>query len=180
MAMLSLTSLTVTANVLLTAAIIWRRAWRIVPTFCAFQFLTILFTIALSVLYWMPSIPDEIYHSVWLGTDQIDIVLEAFAAWELFGLRSNIYLFWMAILMLIHDVMKIEEYLMIDTGRTALSVQDARFLLNLILTLLLAAAVYALSMCDDPIYPTPPTPVDPPKPQPIEPDTDPGLPPHKP
>lgn len=121
----------------------------------------------------MPSVGDSVYHSVWVCVDELSIILEAIAVWELFGLRRFSFV-WMGLIMLVHDFMKLREYILLDSGKTLGNMQSMRYDLNLILTLLLCICVYYLSMSEDPKDPKP---VDPP---PVEPLTDPGAPPHKP
>jgi hypothetical protein len=184
------------SNLILVFMILWRRTYRALPVFSCVQFIGIAFTAAQLVLYWTPSVPDSTYHSFWVYTDQLFILLEAFAAGEIFAKCLGDHLEFCAVgcILLLHVTLKFHEWILRQSLKPYENLKLGREILNVVLTLLLAWCVYAFRDKENPMRPhkhsspedgkpcdPEPDPVDPPADpnKPVD-DSDPGLPEHKP
>lgn len=77
---------TIIGNLLLLAVLLWYRAWRQWPIFFTTQVIGVLFgALCLWTFYDVRHITDHQHHVTWLITDQLCILLNAAAAWELSG-----------------------------------------------------------------------------------------------
>lgn len=170
---------TVIANVMLVLAIVRKRSWKVLPLFSTVQFIGLTFSAIQIFMYFSPLVPNVVYHSFWLYTDQLFILLESFSIHEIISkCRQNI-LCWAAGLAGLHVLLKFHEYILSEAGIGNHRWYVVRVTLNLILTLLMAWCMYAVPE-EIPTMSTQPQPPLPPPPEEPQPDTDTGAPPNKP
>lgn len=142
---LSVWAATVIANFLLIFAIIYRRSWLIVPMFSIVQAIGITFILVQVYLYNAPSVSQHVYHEFWLYTDQLSILLDALCVRELMEkCPDNQPLCWGSYLLLAHVLIKFHEYILREQLAGHHLIYLVRVGINLILTLLLAWAIYSM------------------------------------
>jgi hypothetical protein len=134
---------TVIANLLLSFAIIKRRAWKYIPMFSIFQFIGIVFISVQIFMYLNPKITDFTYHAFWIYTDTLSILLDALCFRELLArCPQDKWLCMSAYLLLFHVLLKFHESILREALHDYQSWYKARVLINFLLTILQAFTIY--------------------------------------
>lgn len=135
---------TIAANVVLFATMLCYRTWRRFPIFFGQQALCLGLTIVLIRGWYSPSVSMIDYHNAWIASDQLCILGETFAGWEILGrCWMNKLSCILSILLFVHAMLSLTEYSYLEDAMFNHHISVIRQILNLIITFALPIMVYA-------------------------------------